>query len=92
MMLFISMSKVKAGKFEEIVARRAKWEYPRGMRVLAEYWPIGGEYAVIAIVEGEDIAPAMATVAAWSDVLDTTITPAVTAEEGLRLAQQIVKR
>lgn len=33
----------------------------------------------------------MAAIAAWSDVFDFTITPAVTAEKGLRVVQQMMK-
>jgi len=91
-MLFVTMCKaVKAGTMQERIARRTKWKFPEGMKVLAEYWPIGGDYKVIIISEGDDIAPAMAAIAAWDDVLTFTITPAVEAKEGLRLAQQMMK-
>ncbi|MCL5950753.1 MAG: DUF3303 domain-containing protein [Chloroflexi bacterium] len=89
-MLLVTMAKAKAGTGQERITRRAQWKYPDGMRVLAEYWPIGGEYEAIIISEGDNITSAMALfVVAWSDVLDITITPALTAEEGLRLAQQM---
>ena len=88
-MLFVSLAKVKAGTQEERMARRAQWQYPEGIRVVGEYWPVGGEYAVVTIAEADNLAPVMAAIGAWSDVFDFTITPAVTAEEGLRLAQQM---
>ncbi len=90
-MLFISMGKPKAGTPQERMARRAQWKFPEGVRIVAEYWPIGGEYSVITIAEAESIAPIMAAVVAWADVFDFTIHPAVTAEEGLQLAQQMMK-
>jgi len=90
-MLFVAMGKPKAGTPQERIARRAQWQYPEGMRAVAEYWPIGGEYTVITIAEADSIAPIMAVVTAWADVFDFTVTPAVTAEEGLRLAQQMMK-
>ena len=45
----------------------------------------------LSIVEADSIAPIMAAVAAWDDVFDITIAPAVTAEEGLQLAQQLAQ-
>lgn len=38
-MLVIAMGKVKAGTLQERLARRVEWQYPEGMRVVAEYWP-----------------------------------------------------
>ena len=57
------------------------------MQVLGEYWPVGGEYSVIAVAEADSVAPILATIAAWEDVLKVTVTPALTPEEGLRLAE-----
>ncbi len=93
-MLFISMAKPKVGAKatqQEIIARRAQWKFPPGVRVVAEYWPIGGEYSVITITEADNIAPAIQSIGPWNDVFDFTITPAVTAEEGLKLFQQMMK-
>ena len=91
-MLFVSLGKPKAGTTpQERIARRAKWQFPEGARLVAEYWPIGGEYTVITIAEADSIAPLMAAIVAWADVFDFTVHPAVTAEEGLRLAQQMLK-
>jgi uncharacterized protein with GYD domain len=89
-MLFISLAKVKAGTTQERVARRMQWQYPPGMRVLGEYWPVGGEYSVVTIAEGDSIEAMMAATGAWDDVLEFTIMPAVTAEEGLRLFQKMM--
>ena len=91
-MLFVAWAKLKAGTMEERLSRRAQWQYPEGLRVIAEYWPIGSEYRVICIAEADSIAPIMAAVAPWDDIFDFTITPAVIAEEGLELAKQIMHR
>lgn len=56
--------------------------------MLAEYWPIGSEHRVIYVAEADSIAPIMAAVAPWDDIFDFTITTAVTAQEGLELAEQ----
>ena len=62
------------------------------MNVLAEYWPLGGEYSVITIVDGDSVARMMTAIIAWDDVFDFTITPAVEAKEELRFAQEMMKR
>ena len=90
-MLFVALAKVKGGTMEERITRRAQWQYPEGMRVMAEYWPIGGEYAVVIVAEADSIAPIMMAIASWDDVFDFTITPAVTAQEGLELAKQMMQ-
>jgi hypothetical protein len=90
-MLFIAMGKPRAGNPKERTARRMSWQYPEGLRAVAEYWPQGGEYAVISICEADSVAPIMATLAVWEDLLEFTVTPAVTAAEGLRLAQRMVQ-
>jgi hypothetical protein len=36
-MLFVALAKVKGGTMEERITRRTQWQYPQGMRVMAEY-------------------------------------------------------
>ena len=36
--------------------RRAGWEYPAGIRVIAEYWPMADDVQVVAIFSSDDIA------------------------------------
>ena len=88
-MLFIALLKLKAGTPEENIARRAQWQYPEGVTPVAEYWPQTTDPAVVSIFEADSTAPIMAIFATWADVFDITIVPAVTAEEGLQLAQQM---
>jgi len=88
-MLFISLAKAKAGTDEERLTRRVQWQYPEGIRLVGEYWPVGGEYKAITIAEAESIAPVMATIGDWSDVFDFTVIPAVSLEQGLQFAQQM---
>ena len=90
-MLVVAMGKVKAGTLQERLARRAEWQYPEGLRVVAEYWPQSGEYAVITIAEADSALPILAAIAPWSDIFEFTVAPVVTAEEGLRAAQQMLK-
>ena len=90
-MLYVSLMKVRSGTTKERVARRAEWDYPEGLRLVAEYWLQTTDPACISIVEADNIGPIMAAVAAWDDVFDITVVPAVTAEEGLQLVQQMAQ-
>ena len=89
-MLFVTLCKEKSGTTKERVARRAQWQYPPGMKVLGEYWLQTPDPVVIVISEGDDIAPIMAATADWDDVFEMTVVPAVTAEQGLELARQMM--
>lgn len=90
-MLFVSLLKVRSGTMKERMARRVGWQYPDGMRPVAEYWLQTPDPAVILIAEADSVAPIMAVVAQWDDFFDITVIPAVTAEEGLQLAQQMMQ-
>jgi uncharacterized protein DUF3303 len=88
-MLFVSIAKAKeASTMKQRVARRLKWEYPAGARVIGDYWLLGNE-TLITIVETDSIAPIMSAIAEWDDVFEFTVSPAVTAEEGLQLAKKM---
>ena len=91
-MLFVSLLKVRSGTTRERVARRAEWKYPDGLRMVGEYWLQTTDPACISIAEADNIGPIMAAVAAWDDVFDITVIPAVTAEEGLQMAQQMTQQ
>ncbi len=89
-MLFIVMGKPKATSTgKERIARRVGWEYPAGMRMVAEYWPMSTEVAVIAVAEADNVASIMRAIVDWDDVFDLTVVPAMTAEQGLQMAQQM---
>ena len=90
-MLFVSLLKVKSGTMKERMPRRAGWQYPDGMRMVAEYWLQTSDPAIITVAEADSIAPLMAAVAQWDDFFDITVIPAVTAEEGLQLALQMMQ-
>lgn len=71
------------------VPRRMQWSYPEGLRVEAEYWPSTGDPAVFVVAQADDVAPLVQVSADWDDLFDITITPCVTAEEGLAMAAQL---
>jgi hypothetical protein len=89
-MLFVAMLTPSAGTAQERLTRRLQWKYPEGIRVVAEYWLQTPDPSVIAVFEADAVAPIMAATTPWDDLADITVVPAVTAEEGLRLAQQMM--
>jgi len=90
-MLFVTLLKVRSGTIRERMVRRVDWKYPDGMRLVAEYWLQTPDPNVITVAEADSVGPIMAAVAQWDDVFDVTVIPAVTAEEGLQLAQQMAQ-
>ena len=90
-MLFVALLNVRAGTSKERIARRVEWQPPSGIRPVAEYWLMTDNPKVIFIAEADSTAPIMAMCAAWDDVFDITVVPAITAEEGLKLAQQMIQ-
>ena len=89
-MLFVALMNSKAGTPKERIARRAQWQYPEGMKPIAEYWLQTTNPAVVSIFKADSVAPIMGTLAEWGDVFDISVYPAITAEEGLELAKQMM--
>ena len=83
---------VPAAERDAALMRRAGWQFPDGLKVIAEYWPLSGEYQVVTVFSAETIAPIMEVEFEWDDVFDMTVTPAVSAEEGLRIGPEIFGR
>ncbi len=88
-MLFVALLKLKSGTLEERVAHRARFQYPTGVRVIGEYWLQSGELASITIFEADSIQSIMTATAEWAETFDITVIPAITAEDGLKWAQQM---
>jgi hypothetical protein len=72
--------------------RRAAWQYPDGVKLIAEYWPMSGEYQVVTVFAAETIAPIMEIEFEWNDVFDVTVSPAISADEGLRVGPEVFGR
>ena len=89
-MLFVALLTAKAGTPKERITRRAQWQYPEGMKYIAEYWLQTADPSVISIFEADITAPIMGTLAEWGDVFDICVFPAITAEEGLELAKKMM--
>jgi hypothetical protein len=75
--------------FASGVPRRMKWNYPDGLKVEAEYWLSTQDPAVFVVAETDQIGPLIAVSADWDDLFDITITPCLTADEGLAMGAQM---
>jgi Protein of unknown function (DUF3303) len=83
---------VPAAERDAALLRRAGWQYPDGLKVIAEYWPMSGDYQVVTVFSADSIAPIMEIEFEWDDVFDMTVTPAVSADEGLRIGPEVFGR
>ena len=68
--------------------RRLEWKPPEGIKILAEYWLQEAPGRVVVISEAESAAPLMQINLQWGDLFDIEVIPAISAEEGLKLAAQ----
>ncbi len=92
-MLFVSLFTPKpTHTVAEAMKRRMEWKVPQGIKPIAEYWLQTNSPRLIAIFEADNIAPIMEANGAWSDLFDINVVPAVTAEEGLKLASQMMPK
>ena len=90
-MLFVALLKAKSGTIESRTAHRAGWQYPEGVKPVAEYWLQTDNPNVISVFEADSIAPIMAVTTEWGDEFDITVVPAITGEEGLELVKQVMQ-
>ncbi len=74
------------------LARRASWQYPKGIRVIAEYWPMSSAVQVVSIFTADSFEQVFELELEWSDVFDIDIHPAVGADEGLRTGADVMGR
>jgi hypothetical protein len=83
---------VSAEERDRALMRRAAWTYPEGIRPIAEYWPSSDQVQVVSVFAADSFAPVMELQYEWSDVFDISISPAVSAEEGLRIGPEVFGR
>ena len=88
-MLFVAFLKLRsdAPPMAEGVARRAAYQPPTDVRMVAEYWLQSNDPATIVILETDSVTSLMAIRAVWGDIFDITFVPAMTLEDGLAAAQ-----
>jgi hypothetical protein len=89
---FSGRPSVAAEQRDAALARRAKWQYPEGATMIAEYWPMSAEYQAVAIFSADTFAPVLEIQFEWNDVFDVAIYPAVSAEEGIRIGPEVFGR
>lgn len=85
-------SSVSIAERDGALMRRASWQYPKGIRVIAEYWPLSSAVTVVSIFTADSFEQVMELELEWSDVFDIDIHPAVGADEGLRIGADVVGR
>ena len=85
-------SSVSGAERDAALGRRAAWQYPAGLRVIAEYWPMASDVTVVSIFNTDDIAAVMEFQFEWSDVFDISVIPAVSANDGLRIGGDVMGR
>lgn len=72
--------------------RRAAWQYPVGIDVTAEWWPMTDGPHVVILFSTDDPAALMQLEFEWNDVFDMQVAPAVTAEKGLEIGPEVFGR
>jgi len=82
-MLFVSLMRLREGKMQSAMAQRMQWEYPEGVKLVAEYWLPTNDPSVINILEVDDPGAIMLMKSAWDDIFDIKVFSAMTAEEGM---------
>jgi len=83
---------VSSGDRDAALLRRTAWEYPAGVHVKAECWPMSGDVQVVSIISADDPAATMELVFEWNDVFDVDVSPAASAEAGLRIVPEVFGR
>ena len=92
-MLFVGLYSIKPGySLSKSLQQRIEWKPPEGTKMIAEYWLQNNAPHVIVIFETDNYASIMAANSPWMDLFDIVVVPATTAEEGLKLASQMMPK
>jgi len=83
---------VSAADRDAALMRRAGWQYPAGIKLIAEYWPSSSDVQVVSIFSTDDFAAIMELQFEWNDVFDIDVSPAVSAETGLQIGPDVFGR
>jgi hypothetical protein len=83
---------VGSAERDAALMRRTTWNYPSGIRPIAEYWPMSSDVQVVTIFSSDDIAAVWEVVAEWEDVFDIDVSPAISAEDGLKVGPEVFGR
>lgn len=85
-------SSVSGADRDAALMRRAAWQYPGGLRLIAEYWPLASGVQVVSIFSADSFDKVLELVFEWNDVFDIDVHPAVSAEEGLKIGPKVFER
>ena len=88
-MQYISLLKARNGISKEMLARRASWRYPEGLRPIAEYWMNAEGLVVIAVYELGDFTVLDKVNSQWSDIFEISTAPAISVEKAMYLAERL---
>jgi hypothetical protein len=95
-MLFVMTLKWQPGLTRDqrdgALMRRSQWQYPEGVKLHGEYWPSSESVAVVSVFETDDHGALMEIGLTWGDMFQLEMSPAVTAEDGLRLGPEAMGR
>jgi hypothetical protein len=89
-MLFVTILKGRPGTLAARAARRVEWEYPEGVKPVAEYWLQTDDPTVVAVLEADHVGHIMALRMDWDDLMEMETFPAITADEGIELLKQMM--
>jgi len=76
----------------ESLSRRMEFKPPEGIKMVAEYWLAHTNPHVMVVFEADNYASIMAMNSQWTDIYDCTVVPAITGEEGLKAASQMMPK
>ena len=85
-------SSASAAERDAALGRRANWQYPDTVRMIAEYWPMSSDVTVVSVFSTDQIDGIFQFELEWSDVFDIEVHPAVSAEDGLRIGPEAMGR
>jgi hypothetical protein len=92
-MLFVALYSKKPGTtLAQAMSKRIEWKLPEGMKRIAEYWLPNSTPHVIVIFEADNYATIMAANMPWADIFDFSVFPAITGDEGIKLAKQMMPK
>lgn len=92
-MLFIALGSIKPTYTPaRSMQIREEFKLPQGVKRVAEYWLQTHSPHVISIYEASDISQLMAMALPWLEILDISVFPASTIEEGQKIADQLMAR
>lgn len=75
---------------DSALLRRAQWQYPKGTKVVGEYWPASEHLVVVSIFEADDYAAIMEISLTWGDLFQVEVRPAV--DDGLKIGPEVLAR